>query len=113
MSRVSRHLNQDVSIWRPTRVGDGGGGWVTTYVHQFDTRARFSQPSAQGREQVIGEQGHAEWRAHVYFEPDANVLRNDQLRRAGEQTLVVEAVIEPSKAGTYLRANCSAEQAGA
>lgn len=113
MSRVSRLLNQRVEIWRAVRVSDGGGGWRTTFVHQLDTRARFSQPSALGREQVVAEQGHAEWVAHVYFEPGTDIQRNDEIRRTGKQKLIVEAVIEPSESGTYLRANCSAEQVGA
>lgn len=111
MSRVSRHLNQQVEIWRSVRVSDGGGGYTVTKVQQSTLRARVSQPSAA--ERVIGEQGHAEWAAVVYFDPSADVVRNDEIRRAGRQTLVVESTVEPSESGTYLRANCSAEQAGA
>jgi len=110
MSRVSRRLNQRVEVWRKTREPDGGGGWFDTWAKLYDARARFSQPAAD--EQVIGEQGHAEWTAVVYFEPSADVRRNDEIRRAGRQTMTVESTVEPSESGTYLRANCSAEQAG-
>lgn len=107
MSRVSRLLNQSAEVWRAERVPDGGGGWETTWVKVGDVRARFSQPSAS--ERVIGEQGHALWDAIIYFEPDADVLRNDEIRRAGHPTMSVVSTLEPSAAGTYLRADATAE----
>lgn len=111
MSRVTRHLNQDVEVWRKQRTPDGGGGYETTWVLVAAVRARFSQPTA--REQVDAALPHAEWSEPVYFEPDADVLRNDEVRRTGEQTVTVESVVRPSAPNTYLRANCSAREAGA
>lgn len=107
MSRVTRHLNQAVALWRKARTPDGGGGYETTWVQVTTTRARFSQPTAQ--EQTRAAQALAEWSAVVYFEPTEGVLRGDEIRRAGAPTLTVESVVTPSVPGTYLRANCSAE----
>lgn len=107
MSRVGRLLNSSVTVWRATTVDDGGGGQETSWGSVATVRARLSQPSA--RERQAADQAEASLTHIVYLQPDADVRRGDELRRAG-QVLEVTATFEPSEPGTYLRADCTARQ---
>jgi len=107
MGRVTRLLNADVEIWRYSRTPDGGGGWDETWSLLSPARARLSQPSAAERQVADQAQG---WLTHVaYLEPTTDIRRGDEIRQAG-LTLEVIATFEPSVPGTYLRANCTAQQ---
>lgn len=107
MSRVTRLLNTSVEVWRTIRTPDGGGGWDETETLVSTVRARLSQPSA--RERLIADQAQARLTHVVYLEDTADVRRNDELRRQGRVFTVV-SVFEPSEPGTYLRADCYAQQ---
>lgn len=90
------------------RTADGLGGWVVAPTHTSTARARFSQPSAT--ERVAADSAGVDLSHVVYLLPDADVRRGDQLRYDG-RTFEVLAVFEPSKPGTYLRADCTVRQA--
>jgi hypothetical protein len=45
----------------------------------------------------------------VYAEPSSDIRREDELR-VGALSLDVLAVFQPSESGTYLRADCEAQQ---
>lgn len=109
MSRVAHLLNSSAELWRDGRTPDGMGGEVNGWALVRTVKARFSQPSAA--ERVIGAQNGAELTHVVYLLADADVRRGDELRR-GTEVFEVDAVFEPSMAGTYLRANCKRRQAG-
>lgn len=104
---VARLLNRRVTVWRRSRVDDGMGGGIDTWVQVGTVRARFSQPSA--RERVAADQSEARLSHVVYMLPDADVRRGDELRD-GNRIFDVLATFEPSSAGTYLRADCEARQ---
>ena len=107
MSRIGRLLNTSVPVWREALVSDGGGGQTTTWQQVGTPRARKSQPTA--RERQAAHQSGAELDETWYFLPGADVRRRDELRPPG-RVLEVIAVFEPSEPGTYLRADCTADQ---
>lgn len=100
-------LNTSVEVWRHSRTADGMGGWAEVWAQVGTVRARFSQPSAA--ERVAADRSEAKLSHVVYLPPSADVRRGDQLRLPG-RSFDVLAVFEPSKPGTYLRADCDAHQ---
>lgn len=107
MSRVGHLLNTTVPVWRASTVDDGGGGQETVWAQVAVLRARRSQPSA--RERQAADQSSARLDETWYFQPSADVRRGDELRPPG-RVLAVFAVFQPSVRGTYLRADCTAQQ---
>lgn len=102
-----RLLNSSAEVWRATKVPDGMGGWITTWVFTGTARARISQPSA--RERTVADQSGALLSHVVYLPANSDVRRSDELRQ-GARKLKVLAVFQPSKPGTYLRADCEQTQ---
>lgn len=109
MSRIGRHLNRTVQVWRLVLADDGGGGQSETRVLQSAPRARLSQPTA--RERTAAQQAGADLTHTVYFAAGADVRRGDEVRRDGA-VYDVYATFEPSEPGTYLRADCTVRQPG-
>lgn len=109
MSRVARLLRTPAEVWRDQRVSDGMGGWESGFAKVASVRARFSQPTAA--ERVLAGANGADLDTVVYLRADANVRRDDEIRR-GALVYKVLATFEPSEPGTYLRANCKLRQSG-
>lgn len=99
---VTHLLNRRLEVWRPTHVEDEGGGRSTTFVRQTDVAAKVDQPSAS--ERMLAAQAGSEHTHSVYLQPDAAVLRGDELRGDG-QTFRVLSVVQPS-APVYSKADC-------
>lgn len=95
-------------VWRPSVSGDGMGGLPREFARVGVVRCKVDLPSAKEREQA-GRWG-AEMSHVVFLLPTADVRRGDELRGEGP-SLRVLAVYEPSRR-RYLKALCSAEQAG-
>ncbi|MFM9669338.1 head-tail adaptor protein [Streptomyces galilaeus] len=108
MSRIDRLLNASAEVWRATRTPDGMGGWAQAWALASTVRARFSQPSAA--ERVVADRAESRLTHIVFLRDDADVQRGDELRTS-DRVFEVLATFEPSKPGTYLRANCKARQA--
>lgn len=83
MSVISHWLNRSLEVWRPSTTGDGAGGTEVTYVQQPDpVMAKVDQSSMAERERA--NQWGAEHTHSIYLEPDADVLRGDELRGDGQ-----------------------------
>lgn len=108
MSRVGRHLNRRAEVWRVAAVDDTGGGQADTWTLTGTVRGRRSQPTA--RERQAADQSSSRLDFTWYFSPRADVRRGDELREGGRVHRVF-AVFEPSVDGTYLRADCTTDQA--
>lgn len=108
MSRIGRHLNRRVAVWRSVSAADEGGGQSEQWALQSTPRGRRSQPTA--RERQAADQAQARLDFTWYFSPRADVRRGDELREGG-RTHRVFATFEPSVDGTYLRADCTTDQA--
>lgn len=107
MSLVQRLLNTSVGVWRAAQVDDGGGGQQETWFLVDTYRSRLSQPWARDR---ISADQHNGLLTHVaYFSPEADVRQGDELRHEG-RTFQVLVTFQPSKPGTYLRADCTSRQ---
>ncbi|MER5892396.1 head-tail adaptor protein [Streptomyces sp. NPDC001876] len=109
MSRVRRHLNRTVEVWRMTTTPDGGGGQSQGWALASTPRGRRSQPTA--RERQAADQSEARLDFTWYFSPTADVRRGDELRETTGAVHKVFAIFEPSVDGTYLRADCTTRQA--
>ncbi|MET9999833.1 head-tail adaptor protein [Streptomyces microflavus] len=108
MSRIGRHLNRAVQVWRATTADDTGGGHSEVWAHVSTPRGRRSQPTA--RERQAAHQLSARLDFTWYFSPRTDVRRGDELREAGGAVHTVFATFEPSVDGTYLRADCTTPQ---
>jgi hypothetical protein len=108
MSRLARLLNASAEVWREQRTPDGMGGFTMARVQVGSVRCRLSQPSAT--ERLQGAQLGSTLSHVAYLLPSADVKRGDELRTPGHVFRVL-ATFEPSKPGTYLRADCELRQA--
>lgn len=94
MTRIGRHLNRQLEVWRPTTVDDGAGGQETTLLLQGTVRAKVDQPSQT--ERLIAQQAQSKHSHDVFLHSSADVLRGDQLRGDG-QVFRVQSVVQPSR----------------
>jgi hypothetical protein len=102
-------LREKLTVWRPTEVSDGQGGWTLTLVEQSrPVRAKVSQPSAE--EQIEAQRAGAALMLPVHLLPTADVRRGDELRRPDGDRLRVKFTIHPSEP-VYLLASCEQLQA--
>lgn len=89
MVSIAHHLNRTLEVWRPATSDDGAGGQdVTLGQVADDLAAKVDQPSAA--EQEIAAQWGATITHTAYCQPDADVLRGDELR--GDDGYGVEEV---------------------
>ena len=102
MSEVTHLLNRTLGHRRPVVADDGAGGSTTTWADLDPIPCRTSQPSAS--ERLYAAQAEAELTQWIYFEPDADVRKDDELVDGGDVWRVA-ATIRPS-ATAYLRADC-------
>jgi hypothetical protein len=102
MSAISHLLNRTLGLRRPIAAADGAGGSTTTWTGLGPIPCRTSQPTAT--ERLYAAQAEAEHSQAVYFEPDADVRKGDELVDGGDVWRVA-ATIRPSQA-QYLRADC-------
>src|SRR5690554_1674769 len=107
---VAGLLNQDVDLYRTMLMPNGAGGYDEERVLVRQLRVRISQPSAServmARTGVGPQQGAAVLAYPVYTTADEVVYRNDELELPNGDIYRVEAAMQPSKPGTYLRMDC-------
>jgi len=103
-------LNQTATLYRRMLTPNGSGGFTEERVLVRQLRVRVSQPTAaervMARTGVGPQQGAAMLSYPVYTTADEVVYRNDELEMGGGDVYRVEATMQPSKPGTYLRMDC-------
>lgn len=106
-ARVARLLVHQVTQYRDVPSADTQGGQATTRMLLGVLAGRRRQPivSAEGDR---ADQDVANVMDVLYFEPDADVRRNDELH-IGAEVFDVHAVYQPSGA-IYLRSDCRSRQ---
>ena len=100
MSRIGRHLNRQLAVYRPTTVPDGAGGQETILVLQANpVRAKVDQPSPT--ERLVAAQAGSEHSHDIWLLPTADVQRGDELRGTdvlgATQVFRVLSVVQPSR----------------
>ncbi|WP_167760658.1 head-tail adaptor protein [Blastococcus sp. CT_GayMR16] len=106
---AQRRFRSRAVLSRKARVSDGQGGWTDQYSPTATDVACRRRPVGD-RDAEIAEQLQAIVAHVVYFAPDQDVRRGDQVAVDG-YLLLVEAVTHPSAPG-YLSAACSEIQKG-
>ncbi|EFC78732.1 phage head closure protein [Parafrankia sp. EUN1f] len=91
--RITHRLNRELEVWRPATEDDGAGGQTVTQLPAGTVPAKVDEASAA--ERVLAAQAGAELTHVAYLEPEADVLRGDELRGGG-QAFRVDSVVEPS-----------------
>ncbi|MEX5637407.1 phage head closure protein [Parafrankia sp. FMc2] len=91
--RITHRLNRELTVWRPATQDDGAGGQTVTLLPAGTVDMKIDQASAA--ERVLAAQAGAELTHNGYAEPDADLLRGDELRGQG-QRYRVDSVVEPS-----------------
>ena len=109
MSVISHWLNSSLVVWRETTVPDGSGGFTVSYVSQGASPCKIDQSSAT--ERLTAQQMGADHTHNVYFEPDADVERNDRLAPSGVDPNAVLGYYHVRSTHTpstprYLKAQC-------
>ena len=96
---ITHLLNVTVEVWRLTSAPDGQGGWLEVHLYHHDELARISTPS--WRDRMAAAQWSADLAYVAYLNPDADVVRGDELRGAEiaryEPPLEVLAQLPPSE----------------
>lgn len=107
---VAGLLNQTATLYRTMLTPNGAGGYEEERVVVRQLRVRVSQPGAServmARTGVGPQQGAATLSYPVYTTADEVVYRNDELEMPSGDVYRVEATMQPSKPGTYLRMDC-------
>lgn len=106
---AQRRLRSRGVISRKGRVPDGEGGYVEEYA-PIATDVPCRRRPVSDRDSQVAEQLQAVVAHVVYFLPDRDVRRGDQVEVDGF-LLLVEAATRPSAPG-YLSAACSEVQKG-
>jgi len=96
-------FTHEFGISRPTRTGDGQGGWAAGYADAGRVWGRL-RPAAVS-ERTAAAQRQAVISHVLYVGPAADVRRGDLVSGAG-QVVKVEGVREPSHAGHHLEIDC-------
>ena len=103
-------LNQTATLYRRTLTPNGSGGFTEVRDLVRQLRVRVSQPGAServmARTGVGPQQGAAMLAYPVYTTADEVVYRNYELEVDNGDVYRVEAAVQPSKPGTYLRMDC-------
>jgi hypothetical protein len=99
---ITHLLNRTLAHRRPVDAEDESGGTVATWVDLPPIACRTSQPAAA--ERLYAAQPQADHTQRIYFDPGADVRKDDVLVD-GEEHWRVAATIRPSQA-QYLRADC-------
>lgn len=110
MRAVRRRLRSRAVVRREVRTSDGQGGWTNLHA-DLDVAAPCRRRPAGDRDQVVADQLQAELDHVVYFLPEQDVARGDQVVVDGYE-LLVEATWTPSDED-FLVAACSQTQIGA
>jgi len=93
-----------LEVSRPTRTGDGQGGWSVAYADVGAIPGRLRPASSSERTVALQEQAKI---THVlYCGTDSNVRRGDLVSGAGPIVEVI-AVREPSHMGHHLEVDCA------
>lgn len=83
MGALTHWFTREMTVWRATSTPDGAGGQTVTMVAQFPTvKVKIDQASVA--ERVLAAQASATLTHNIYAEPDASILRGDELRGGGE-----------------------------
>lgn len=100
---ITHLLNETVTQRREVRTPDGAGGTRADLAPIGTLAVRIPQPSTT--ERFYAEQPQAEHTQPIYADPDADLVRGDELVHADGRAWRVTAVLHPSKA-KYVRADC-------
>lgn len=107
---IAHLLNQTATLYRFQLMPNDTGGFTEERVEIRQVRIRVSQPTAtermMARTGVGPQQGAAVLHYPVYAAPTEVVYRNDELELDNGDIYRAEAVLGPSKPGTYLRMDC-------
>lgn len=109
MRGVQRHLRSSATLSRKGRTPDGQGGHAEQYS-QLATEVPCLRRPVSDRDARVAEQLQAVVAHVVYFAPEQDVRRGDQVAVDGF-LLLVEAATRPSTPD-YLSAACSEIQRG-
>lgn len=107
MPLPTRLLNETVTVNRPTRSDDGAGGWTESLTLIGDVQGRIRPTTSREREAAAHQE--ADVTHVVYTLTAADIKRGDELTARG-QTLVVEAIREPSVTGHHYEIDCVERQ---
>lgn len=109
-ARAAALLNVTATQYRDIPTSDGAGGQtvVRTLLGTLDCRRSQPAGSAAGDEHELGNQDISQLADTLYFKPEADVRRNDELH-IGPVIFDVHTVYSPSQA-IYLRADCRSRQ---
>jgi head-tail adaptor len=93
-----------LTVTRPTRTGDGQGGWTVTYetVGTIDGRLR----PAGASEKTTADQEQAQVTHVLYCAADEDIQRGDLVMGTGLPVVEIIAVREPSYMGHHLECDC-------
>ncbi len=110
MSVFESLLNNAFTVARRSRLSDGQGGWLITYV-ELGTQAGRIRP-ATGTEREIA-QAEGRQLTHVFYTlASADIARGDHVT-CGALEVEVLAVREPSLAGMHYEIDCLERQSEA
>lgn len=106
-TRVSRLLDHQVTQYRDVPTPDAQGGQATVRTLLGVLPGRRRQPVV-AVEADLAQQDVSNVMDVIYFAPDADVRRNDELH-LGNDVFDVHATYQPS-GSIYLRADCRSRQ---
>ena len=100
-------LNNTFTVSRRTRVSDGQGGWIISYLELGTVQGRIRPTSSSERVVAASEEQQI---SHVlYVLHGADVARGD-LVECGDLAVDVLGIREPSLAGEHLQIDCLERQ---
>lgn len=96
---IGHWLNRTLTVWRAQNTADGQGGQSQIWTLQGSVVAKVDQATVA--ERTLASQAGADLTHTIYLLPDADVVRNDELRSAhpvtGEaEVFTVEGFTFPS-----------------
>lgn len=104
MTSIVHWLNTPLRVYRPEGTADGSGGQTVTWRPIGEVDAKIDQP--RETERTVADQHGSDQDYSIYMEPDADVLRGDQLRHDDGRVWRINGTFTPSTP-RYLR--CEAE----
>lgn len=107
MTAFESALNNTFAVERRLRASDGMGGWAIAYEPIGTIRARIRPMSL--KERLVADSAEAQVSHVLYCTAGENVARGDRVT-AGDLTVEVRGIREPSEAGHHWEIDCLERQ---